>query len=119
MSNVSDINNVLYQIESVISGYSDEDLSEYCRKSGKDFFEFMQSKGVHPGWCYKLIVEQFNIPPQRLHTSSDFALLREAIYAYENTIGVTPVVQKERSHQSVDGIARDVANFFFGRSNGL
>ena len=119
MSSLAEINIVLHQIESAISSYSDEELSEYCRKSGKDFFEFMASKVVHPGWCYKLIVEQFNIPPQRLHTSDDFAMLRQALYAYENTIGVTPIVQKERSQRSSEGVAKDVANFFFGRSKDL
>ena len=108
---------ILQQIEGVISRYSDDELSEKCRQAGKDFFLFMESQGVNPGWCQKLIVDTLGIHPMKLWRSKDIALLREAIYAYCNTMGVTPIRRDEQPHRPSYRVAQDTANFFFGKTD--
>lgn len=115
---IAEISLVLAMIDEVISQYNDDELSEKCRKSGTDFFQFMESEGVNGAWCYSLIVETMGIAPQKLYKTEDFGLLRLAIANYESSIGVTPILQKE-SRQSDSDVAKNVAEFFFGRRNGL
>ena len=109
--------NVLLQIEQVVSRYSDRELSEQCRQAGKDFFAFMQSQGVHPGWCQKLIVDTMGIHPMQLWRTSDMKLLRKAIYAYCNTMGVTPIRRDAQPERQPYRVAQDTANFFFGKTD--
>jgi hypothetical protein len=108
---------VLLQIEQVVSRYSDDELSEKCREAGKDFFAFMQSQGVHPGWCQKLIVDTLGIHPMKLWRIRDIKLLRKAIYAYCNTMEVTPIRRDDQPHRPPYRVAQDTANFFFGRTD--
>jgi len=65
------------------------ELSNACRNSGRDFFTYMQSRGVYAGWMVQVIKDFTGHPPNKLHTVEDAELLRDAIRRYEYSLAVS------------------------------
>ena len=84
-SGKKDINFLLQLLDEWIAGLDDSDVREECRKSGRDFFDFMTSRGVHPGWCVKLVRDVYGFHPRELWRKGDLVNLRQAIFSYDAT----------------------------------
>jgi hypothetical protein len=92
---ISEINQTLALIEEWVEALSDDQVSEQCRQSGRDFFQFMQSRGVNVALLAKLIIEATGYNPARLYTVEDAGLLRDAIFRYEGAIAVTRIDERD------------------------
>lgn len=80
---IKEINEILALIDSWVREIEESQLSEQCRKSGRSFFDFMTSQGLHPGYLATLITNATGYNPRTLWTVQDAQLLREAIAKYE------------------------------------
>lgn len=114
---ISRINEVLTLIDYWMATLENSQLSEQCRIAGRDFFSFMQSRGVYAGWCVYLIRTATGYHPQQLWMIEDAEMLRSAIINYESIQGVVPLI--ERDHGITDNRkrrqnAQAIAAWFFG-----
>ncbi|GAB4469464.1 MAG: hypothetical protein OHK0037_27710 [Elainellaceae cyanobacterium] len=78
--NLSDL---LVLVDEWVAQLREWELSEACKTSGRDFFTYMQGRGVYAGWMVKIVQQCTGHHPARLYTVEDAALLRDAISRYE------------------------------------
>lgn len=107
---ISEISIVLGLIDEWTQALDDEDLNEQCRQSGRDFFQFMKSRGINAALMAKLIIDATGYNPARLWRIEDAGLLRDAIFRYEGSIAVTRIDEKD----GIPDAAEDNVKRFWG-----
>lgn len=98
--NVSEINRILSLLEEWVYSLKSDELSDQCRASGRDFFAFMQARGVNAGYMAKLITQVTGYNPAKLWRVEDAQLLRDAIFRYEGAQAVTRIEEREGTPDS-------------------
>jgi len=97
---ISEINRILALVEEWTESLRRDQLNEQCRVSGRDFFEFMQSRGINAALMAKLIIQATGYNPAQLWRVEDAQLLRDAIFRYEGAQAVTRIEEKDGNPRS-------------------
>lgn len=106
---ISEINQTLALIDEWVQSLGTDELNEQCRRSGRDFFSFMQSRNVEARYLARLITDATGYNPAQLWRVDDAELLRDAIFRYEGSGAVTRI---EEQH-SIPDSAEDNAKRFW------
>lgn len=97
------LSELLLLIDEWVAQLNEGELSDACRRSGRDFFSYMQSRGVYAGWMVKIIQQCTGYLPMKLHTVQDAVLLRDAISRYE----YSQAIAQNSDENPYDVIARE------------
>ena len=103
---IAEINIVLGLIDDWTQALEAQDLNEQCRQSGRDFFQFMKSRGVNAALMARLIIDATGYNPAQLWRIEDAQLLRDAIFRYEGSIAVTRIDEKDEIRGSAENNVR-------------
>lgn len=87
MSN-QDISTVLKLIDEWVQQLGETSLRDQSRRSGMDFFAYMQSRGEYGGYLATLVKNSLGYHPRQVHRQADAETLREAIFNYEASVEV-------------------------------
>ncbi|MBD2261051.1 hypothetical protein [Pseudanabaena sp. FACHB-2040] len=110
MSNTNtEINQALAVIEEWITKLEKSRLSEVCRVEGRDFFQFMESRGVARAFMAKLIIQVTGQSPATLYRVEDAELLKDAIFRYAGSVVTTQIEEKH----GISGTARRNVKHFW------
>ena len=92
---LNEINQVLVLIDQWVAELEEPRLNEQCRESGRNFFDFMQARGVYAGFMAKKIIEATGYNPAQLWRVEDADVLRDAIFRYEGSMAVTEIEERD------------------------
>lgn len=110
MSGVNaEISQTLAVIEEWIDRLESSRLSDACRVEGRDFFQFMESRGLTRAFLTKLITQATGYNPAALYRVEDAKLLREAIFRYAGSVATTRIEEKH----GISGTARRNVEHFW------
>lgn len=82
----AELHRLLDLIEQWVEVLEDDRLSEQCRQSGIDFFNYMEKRGVPRGVIAKIIRKCTGKEPRTMWKVKDVTFLRDAIRRYESAI---------------------------------
>jgi|GEM_PF-1363335 len=105
----SEINRLLGLLDDWVQALEESRLSEACREEGRDFFRFMQARGVNAALMAKLIIDTTGYNPAQLWRVEDAEMLRDAIFRYAGSVVVTQV---EERHGIQNTAERNVRHFW-------